>query len=169
MEKWTQIETYPNYSISNIGEIRNDKTGRILKKTISSDGYYRVGLFPNNKKILVHTLIAKYFIPNPNLTEYTKIDHIDRNKLNNSLDNLRWCNNDLNNANRCKVKNITSSKYKGVSWEKQKESWRVQIYINKKRIHIGYIKDENKAGEAYNNYILEHHLEEYYTLNKIEN
>jgi hypothetical protein len=167
MEKWTQIETYPNYSVSNIGEIRNDKTGRILKKTIADCGYYRVGLFPNNKKIFIHTLIAKYFVPNPNPTEYTKIDHIDRNKLNNSVDNLRWCNNEINNANRCKAKNIKSSKYKGVHWRKDRNCWNVEIHINKKCIHIGSFKDENEAGESYNKYILEHHLEEYYTLNEI--
>lgn len=47
------------------------------------------GNFLKQNKVYVHTLVAETFIPNPN--NYDSIDHIDRNKHNNSVKNLRWC------------------------------------------------------------------------------
>jgi len=47
-EEWRKIEGYDNYSISNLGEVKNDNT-KILLKTHIKDGYYVVTLSRNNK------------------------------------------------------------------------------------------------------------------------
>lgn len=88
---WKKIKQNENYSINEYGEVRNDITGRIKKATINSaNGYKVVDLWKNNKshKYTVHRLLAEAFIPNP-LNKPT-VDHKDGNRLNNSLDNLRW-------------------------------------------------------------------------------
>jgi hypothetical protein len=47
--EWVKIEGYENYSINRNGEVRNDKTERILRWKLNSRGYYRVSLSKNNK------------------------------------------------------------------------------------------------------------------------
>lgn len=84
------------YEIFEDGKIQNKKTKRILKGHISACGYRTVKI--NKKSCLLHRLLAIQFIPNPN--NYTIVDHIDRNKLNNNLQNLRWVSRSINNQNR---------------------------------------------------------------------
>lgn len=81
------IET--NYSVSNEGEVKNDKTNR--KMTLGfHQGYRTVGLKVNgkNKGLRVHRLVANAFIPNPEKKPY--VNHIDGNRGNNKLENLEW-------------------------------------------------------------------------------
>lgn len=87
------------YDISNYGRVR-DKVNDVMVSQVltGKPQYYYVNLQPiqkdgtKGKRLLrrVHNLLAKVFIPNNNAT-FTMVDHIDRNKYNNSLDNLRWC------------------------------------------------------------------------------
>ena len=100
MEIWKEIENYDNYQISNYGVIKNKK-GDIIKQTLESNGYYRVGLCKNGKqtKHCLHRLLAIAFIENKN-TDYTEIDHIDSNPQNNNIENLRWVNRSINNLNK---------------------------------------------------------------------
>jgi hypothetical protein len=88
---WTKIKQNENYSINELGEVRNDRTGVIKKPYCNKrNGYLYVDLYKDNKakKTPVHRLLAEAFIPNP----YNKptVDHKDRNRANNSLNNLRW-------------------------------------------------------------------------------
>ena len=79
------------YDITKEGVIINLKTNRKYKGTIGNNGYLTFNTKRNNKNYnyLVHRLIAIKYIPNPN--NYPVINHIDGNKLNNSIDNLEWC------------------------------------------------------------------------------
>lgn len=91
MEKYIQIKDFENYEISNLGNIRNTKTGRIIKQRLNlKRGYYQVNLHKNNESFTkkTHRLVAIAHIENPNNLE--EVDHIDRNTLNNNASNLRW-------------------------------------------------------------------------------
>lgn len=78
------------YSVSNTGVIRNDERNTILKPMLSTSGYYYVHLVVERKKYTqyVHRLVGQCFISNPN--NYEQIDHINGNKLDNNVSNLRW-------------------------------------------------------------------------------
>ena len=167
-EEFKKIEEYDNYEISNLGNVRNFDTGRILKPRKNTDGYYYVGLYKDRfqKNFYIHRLVGYAFIPNPqNLRE---IDHIDQNKTNNSISNLRWVSSSNNLRNRTKFKN-SSSKYIGVYFHKANGKYVAQISINNKKKHIGLYETEEEAGKAWDDYVKEHNLTEFYTLNFPEN
>lgn len=86
--EWRKISDKPNYSISSNGDVRNDKTGRILKPYKNNSGYYQVMLGSKTSPVYIHRLVAKAFIPNPD--DLPQVDHINGNKLDNRVDNLRW-------------------------------------------------------------------------------
>jgi len=93
-------------------------------------------------------------------------DHIDGNKLDNRETNLRAATNSQNQMNRGKQKNNKSG-YKGVSWDSQKNKYRVQIKVNGKKINLGYF-EENKileAAIAYDKAVLKYHGNVYSKLN----
>ena len=101
MADWLNIpET--NYKISRNGEIKNPKN-KILKNTKSGCGYYYCRI--NNISKRVHRLVAITYIPNPN--NYPEVDHIDRNKENNNVDNLRWVSYSQNCHNKPRRNQIT--------------------------------------------------------------
>jgi hypothetical protein len=106
-QEWRDIEGYGGvYQVSNDGCVRRvkggpgAKAGRVLKPNPNSNGYLTVGLYGDGKpkKHTVHRLVAEAFIPNPD--NKPEVDHVDRNKLNNHMSNLRWATSSENNINR---------------------------------------------------------------------
>ena len=101
MEIWKDIPEYEGlYQISNLGNVKslyrlaNNNhiiKERILKPQENYNGYFIVNLYKNNKMQarFVHRLVGKVFINNPN--NYNYINHIDKNKSNNKVNNLEWC------------------------------------------------------------------------------
>lgn len=87
---WKQIKDY-DYEISLEGIVRRISTKQLKKPYIIHNGYLAIQLNINGKRkgYLVHRLLGKYFIPNPENKPF--INHIDSNRLNNSLENLEWC------------------------------------------------------------------------------
>lgn len=77
-----------------------------------------------------------------------RIDHIDRNKLNNQKANLRECT-VAENAQNQGARGGTSA-YKGVSWSKPHRKWRVQITARRKSMHIALFDSEEDAATVYN-------------------
>lgn len=86
--EWKKIECKPNYSISNCGQVRNDKTGRILKPHKGTSGYYQVMLGGKTSPLYIHRLVASAFLQNKN--NLPQVDHINGNKTDNRVENLRW-------------------------------------------------------------------------------
>ena len=116
-EIWRIIVNFPNYAISKNGIVKNITKNKILKRSFSG-GYLHVGLYNEGKKVnkKIHRLTATAWIDNPN--NYPIIDHINKNKtdnrvenLDNRVENLRWCTQSINMRNR----NI---QHKGISYNK---------------------------------------------------
>lgn len=102
-EIWKSLAPeYPDYEISNHGRLKNIKTKRISKKTLDDSGYIRSGLTQNGitKLERIHILVAKAFIPNSE--NKPEVDHIDRDKSNARVENLRWVTKSENAKNRDK-------------------------------------------------------------------
>ena len=83
------IRSKDRTQVDTLGRTRSWK-GKVLNPDIAPNGYYRVTLAVKGKKkqFYVHRLIATHFIENPK--NLPQINHIDGNKLNNSIDNLEW-------------------------------------------------------------------------------
>lgn len=91
-EEYRTIEEFPNYEVSNLGNVRNKRTNKILKGNDNGKGYPKVSLYNNGlmKSYKIQRLVANSFIPNPlNLSD---IRHLDGDKTNNNVDNLKWSN-----------------------------------------------------------------------------
>ena len=90
--------------------IKKRANGRIVSEYIEHDGYVRLSLSEQvngktvQRKYYKHKLIAKQFIENPN--DYDYVDHINRNKLDYRVENLRWCSASDNSKNRTSTHNV---------------------------------------------------------------
>ena len=84
------IAEYPNYSINEFGEVKSIYVSKKLKPRTAGRGYYCYQLRNENgvKNEYIHRLVAKTFIPNPE--NLPQVDHIDGDKSNNHVSNLRW-------------------------------------------------------------------------------
>jgi len=140
MEEFKKLNKYANYEISNLGNCRNIKTGRILKMSIGSTGYNEICLFGN--KVRIHQLVASTWCENPN--NYNYVDHKDRNRLNNNNDNLHYVTAQENAINKNKRENA-KSKYRGIAYRTDKKTWRPYIMINGKQQFMGSYKTEEEA------------------------
>jgi hypothetical protein len=115
-----------------------------LAGTLSSSGYIVIRY--NHKKYLAHR-IAWYLHTEEDPATF-QIDHLDNNKTNNKIENLRLATNAQNSYNATK-KNGTLSQYKGVTFSARQGKWMGQIRANGKCTYLGYFTDELEAHQAY--------------------
>ena len=83
-----------------------------------------------------------------------QVDHINHDTLDNRRCNLRICTHTQNMQNKKSYKG-SSSKYKGVSWDKEHKNYRADITYKGKRIHLGHYTNEKDAARAYDNKAIE--------------
>lgn len=149
---WRNDHTYRNKAGDIAGFLRND-------------GYRQIKIF--SKPYLTHRLIFLYH--HGYLPEY--LDHIDRDRSNNKIGNLREVTGSQNRMNsEPRMGNNgseKSSKYTGVSWRKDTHRWISYINGTKTRIYIGAFIDEEDAALAYNEKAKELHGE-YACLNEVD-
>lgn len=122
-EEWRDVVGYEGlYAVSNLGRVvflqrrvRKHKGYsnlgcKLCKLMKTKNGYIQARFWGDNreKKKYVHRLVAEAFIPNPN--NYPQIDHIDTDKTNNQVSNLRWATCSMNHLNPITRKRNSESK-----------------------------------------------------------
>lgn len=135
---------------------------KILVKRLNNKGYIVTAFFKKGKavRLHVHHLIAEAFIPNPH--HFDQINHKNRNKRDNKITNLEWCNNRGNCTHS--IQRPKTSKYTGVLWDKRDKIWIAKIWINKKSVSLGYFKSEHGAAKAYRDALKKHNLTNKYAV-----
>ena len=107
-EVWKQyLDT--QYEVSNLGNVRNKNTKAILSPEDTGNGYLCVGLQIDKgvyKKTRVHRMVAMTFLEFQRTEERNEVDHINGNKADNSVDNLRWCTHKENMNNPVTLRKI---------------------------------------------------------------
>tara|TARA_R110002153_G_C12950086_1_gene458530 strand:+ start:54 stop:524 length:471 start_codon:yes stop_codon:yes gene_type:complete len=116
-----EIQGYENYLIYTDGRVYNRKFNRFLKLR-DTRGYKRVVLYNDNKSrsLQVHRLVAIHYISNPH--NKPQVDHINRVKDDNRVENLRWVSPLENCQNKGKtIQNTTG--YKNITYHKRDKRW----------------------------------------------
>jgi hypothetical protein len=127
----------------------NNRSNRIFIGKIAGhyvDNYIRIGIF--KKEYLAHQLAWLYvngIFPNSN------IDHIDGNKSNNSIDNLRICNQSQNQQNRKTSNKNNKLNLMGVCLDGRSKKYIATITLNRKQIWLGSFDTPELAHTAYLN------------------
>jgi hypothetical protein len=153
-EVWKQIPGFEGYEASNTGLIRSHLRGvpKVLKFAKNNRGYFIVGVrrdMSTHHK-LVHRLIAMTFLGESNLV----VDHVNNNKEDNKLSNLRYCTQRENTTNGNFTTSIIKkySKFIGVTKSKgRQKEWKSTIRINGKSTYLGNFYTEQEAVNAYQN------------------
>ena len=126
-----EIIGFENYLIYNDGRVFGKKYNKFLKPGTNRVGYKYVDLYNQGKRKThtIHRLVAEHYIPN---TENKRcVDHINRIRTDNRIENLRWATDSENQQNRLMDKNNTSG-HKNIYYNKRDNKWVFSKMINKK-------------------------------------
>ena len=105
IEIWKIIPGFTRYEVSNLGNLKNIKTKKILKFSLICN-YYIVSIYRDDNNRFnqrVHRLVAMAFLPNPDPENKTTVNHKDHNTLNNCVTNLEWASQQEQNTHKRKI------------------------------------------------------------------
>jgi len=144
--EWKQVIDTP-YEVSNTGLIRRIGKTKLLKPgLLKSTGYYMYPICYNDgtrKSQLLHRIIASSFIPNPD--NLPQIDHINRIRTDNRIENLRWVSASKNQWNT--MTKVGASGHRGIR-KADNDCWRAVINLKGRPIHLGIFKTLEEAVAA---------------------
>lgn len=140
--EWIELTIYKDFEILNEPPhpIRRKKDGSIVNERIDAYGYVKINL--NGITCFKHRIIAEQFVKNDDPEHKTQVDHINHIKTDNRIENLRWCNNSINNRNRLS--------YNGVKVH----------YVDELPINVIHIDEFN--GWEFENYYIDYDSNVYY-------
>ena len=146
-----EINDFENYLIFSDGRVwskRKPGINKFLKLCLNNKGFYFVCLSKNGRPTpkTIHRLLATHYIQNPE--NKPTVIHIDRNKLNNDLSNLKWATYSENQFNKDAYGQV---KYKGVYI--RNKMYRCSITIKGQTKYIGSYKTSEEAHNARNVFI----------------
>ena len=147
-----QEHDFSSYKINQYGDVWSIRSERYCRQHPDHKGYYCVQLYNKgtSRKYVrrIARLVLYMFKPiNVSMRSY-QVDHIDQDRSNNYIANLRLASNGENKRNNHKY-NRCSSRFKGVSWNMRQQKWYTNIRYFKKLIYLGCYHNEYEAGFAY--------------------
>ena len=124
------VADYPGYEVTSNGMVYSDRSQRFLKPSRQANGYLSVEMVGANgrKRVLVHRIVAKAFIPNPD--SLPQVNHINERKDDNRVENLEWVTPRQNIrhgtciARRMAHTDYTTEKRKQTALEMSRRTWR---------------------------------------------
>lgn len=119
---------------------------------LDNKGYKRAKV--NGVMYMVHRLV--YMMHHGNLPKF--LDHIDCDRTNNRIENLRPATPSENNRNRS-ISNRNKSGVKGIFWAAPNKKWKVQCTVNYKQHHLGYFSDIEEAKTVLHKFRAKNHLD----------
>lgn len=154
MEVFLPITGFEGYYVSNTGKIKSCRKRNevIMTPQLSREGYLCQNLWDgvSYHKKTIHRLIAEAFLPNPdNLPE---VDHIDRDKSNNDISNLRWASISQNRINRTSKVGSTGERHIRCFANKPKP-YGVTITRNRQTIFCKYFETLEEAVQARDSFL----------------
>ena len=124
-ESFKKINGHDGYSISNMGRVRNDRTGRILKCSTNNAGYKLVVM--QKRCYTIHRLVALHFIPNPK--GLSDVNHINEDKSDNRVENLEWISHRDNMRHGTRLKRAVESSKRYFQSDEYKTQKDIDIFM----------------------------------------
>jgi hypothetical protein len=158
-EIWKVIDDYPNYKVSNFGNVYSIINNMIMTHEVTKKGkgYHRVELYKNGKSKhkTVSRLVYQMFGERRSIMKNFQVEHQNRNKDDNHITNLRLSTKSQNEANKIKCKtnyqgNKPSRSFIGVTYRKRSRKWESSIKVKSKSFYLGLFKDQYNCAWVYN-------------------
>jgi len=127
-----EVVDYPNYLIYPDGKVYSKKTKRYLRDGGEKNGYYQIKLWKDGKKTpyRIHRLVALHYISNPD--NKPQVDHINRIKTDNRVENLRWVDISENGQN-VGIRKDNKSGFKNICYHRKDNTYVYQKTIRGKK------------------------------------
>jgi hypothetical protein len=147
-ERWMSLNKF--YAVSDWGRVKQTQKNRLLKQYRNGNGYACVRFTGDKYNSPVHKLVLPKFRPRIDYSpdakkSYPFIDHINHNRMDACLGNLRYSNNALNQMNRRSVNGYYEKKKAGVPTGR----YCAAVRMHKKNTSLGTFGSTKKAGERY--------------------